>query len=69
MERRNSIELAQALIRRYGHQAQAIAEERVATMSEEDPGLRHIWDQVPVLVAELRRASAAKYRRAIKPAH
>jgi hypothetical protein len=69
MERRNGIEIAQALIHRYGSQAQAIAEERAATMSEEDPGVRHIWDQVPVLVAELRRTSAAKDRRAIKPAH
>jgi hypothetical protein len=49
MERRNGIEIAQALIHRYGSQAQAIAEERAATMSEEDPGIRHIWDQVPVL--------------------
>jgi hypothetical protein len=69
MEQRNSIEIARALIKRYGHQAQAIAEERAATMSEEDPGLRHIWDEVPVVIAELRRANAAKDRQATKPTH
>ena len=55
MDHRNSIEIARSLIQRYGVQALAVAEERVATLSEEDPQVRHIWEQVPAAVAELRR--------------
>ena len=66
MELKSSIGIARALIKRYGHQAQAIAEESADIMALQDPGMRHVWEQVPLAVCELRRTNAAQERQRSK---
>ncbi|MCB8882169.1 hypothetical protein ACELLULO517_18125 [Acidisoma cellulosilytica] len=63
MAQENSVEIALALIKRYGHQAAAIAEERAAIMTQQDPGLRHVWEQMPSVIADLRRSNAVQKAR------
>jgi hypothetical protein len=60
MQEENSVTIALALIKRYGHQAEAIAEERAAILAQQDPGLRHVWEQLPAVIAELRRSNSKK---------
>jgi hypothetical protein len=62
MELKSSIGIARALIKRYGHQAQAIAEESADIMAQQDPGMRHVWEQVPLAVCELRRTNQERQR-------
>ncbi|MBW4025089.1 MAG: hypothetical protein HIU92_18505 [Proteobacteria bacterium] len=68
MTMENSIGIARALIKRYGLEAQAIAEERASIMAQDDPGIRHVWEQVPSVVCELRRSGNAQARREGKAA-
>lgn len=63
MKIENSIGIARALIKRYGLQAQAIAEEQASIMAQQEPGDRHVWEQVPAVVGELRRSDAAQQLR------
>jgi hypothetical protein len=62
----NTITIARNLIKRYGYQAEAMAEERAAILSQQDPGLAHLWRQIPTVISELRRSNAAHERQATK---
>jgi hypothetical protein len=59
VEQENSVNIALAMIKRYGHQAEAVAEEKAAIMAQEDPGSSHVWAQIPSVIAELRRSQSA----------
>jgi hypothetical protein len=68
MDQKNGITIARDLIKRYGDQAQAVAEERAALMAQQEPGLSHVWGTVPAMVSELRRTSAGRDQRSSKRA-
>lgn len=58
----NSIGMARALLKRYGLQAQAIADERAELMARADPGSRHVWEGASAAVSDFRRSGAAQAR-------
>jgi hypothetical protein len=62
MNMNNSIGVARAIIKRYGLQAQAMAEEQADIMSRQDPGSRYVWDGVSSAVTEFRRTSLVENR-------
>jgi hypothetical protein len=62
MKINNSTDIARAIIKRYGLQAQAMADEQAEIMSRQDPGSRHVWDGVSSAVTELRRTSQVQNR-------
>jgi hypothetical protein len=68
VDHKNGITIARDLIKRYGDQAQAVAEERAALMAQQEPGLSHVWGTVPTMVSELRRTSAGHDHRSTKRA-
>jgi len=68
MDQKNGITIARDLIKRYGDQAQAVAEERAAVMAQQEPGLSHVWGTVPTMVSELRRSGAGHEHRSTKRA-
>ncbi|HEX3982132.1 MAG TPA: hypothetical protein VHX12_00415 [Acidisoma sp.] len=63
MDMDNSIGMARALLKRYGLQAQAIAEERAEIMAQQEPGSRHVWEGASSAVSEFRRSGSAQASR------